>query len=58
MKEFKNELDRAEFQVFRMKVAIKSYLEDCKALDLEPERLDEMLDLLSAYMKKGDELKK
>lgn len=58
MKKFKNESDEAEFQVFRLKVTIKTYLEQCERMGIKPDRLDEMLDMLSAYMKKRDELKK
>lgn len=57
MKGFKNELDKAEFQVFRMKVAIKTYLEQCERMGMKPDRLNELLDILSSYIKQRDELK-
>ena len=60
MKDFKSELDKVEFDIFRIKAAIDQYINTCKKLGFEPnqERIDDYLSKLYEYMKRRDELKK
>ena len=60
MKDWKSELEKVEFEIFRIKYEIDSYLRQCKILGFEPdeERIDRYLDALNGYLKRREELKK
>lgn len=59
MKKQKDELEEINFQIFRIKYAIKQHIERCEALGISPDpRTDEMLEQLTELMKKRDQLQK
>lgn len=59
MKKNNDELEEINFQIFRIKYAIKQHIERCEALGINPDpRTDEMLELLTELMKKRDQLQK
>lgn len=59
MKKKNDELEEIDFQIFRIKYAIKQHIERCEALGISPDpRTDEMLELLTELMKKRDQLQK
>lgn len=59
MENRKDELEEINFQIFRIKYAIKQYRERCEALGINPNpRTDELLEQLAELMKKRDQLQK
>ena len=57
MKEQKDELEEINFQIFRIKYAIKQHSERCEALGIDPNRRpEELLEQLVELMKKRDQL--
>ena len=60
MKDFESELDKVEFDIFRIKFAIDQYIKTCEKLGIEPnqERIDSYLDTLNEYLRRRDELRK
>lgn len=57
--EKKDELEEINFQIFRIEYAIKQYRNRCELLGIDPEpKTDELLEQLSALIKKRDQLKK
>lgn len=59
MKKKNDELEEINFQIFRIKYAIKQHIERCEALGISPDpRTDEMLEQLTELMKKRDQLQK
>lgn len=58
MKEFENESEKIDFEIYRMKREIKVYVDRCEIFGLEASRLDELLDKLNELMKLRDEINK
>lgn len=59
MKKQKDELEEINFQIFRIKYAIKQYRERCEAIGIDPDsRTDELLERLTELIKKRDRLQK
>lgn len=59
MKKQKDELEEINFQIFRIKYAIKQYRERCEAIGIDPDsRTDELLEQLTELIKKRDRLQK
>ena len=59
MKNPKGELEEINFQIFRIKYAIKQYRERCEILGINPNpRTDELLEQLTELIKKRDQLQK
>lgn len=55
----KGELEEVNFQIFRIKYAIKQYRERCEALGINPNpRTDELLEQLIELIKKREQLQK
>ncbi|CDA85164.1 hypothetical protein [Bacteroides congonensis] len=55
----KGELEEINFQIFRIKYAIKQYRERCEILGINPNpRTDELLEQLTELIKKRDQLQK
>ena len=53
------ELEEINFQIFRIKYAIKQYRERCEILGINPNpRTDELLEQLTELIKKRDQLQK
>lgn len=53
----KGELEEINFQIFRIKYAIKQYRERCEILGINPNpRTDELLEQLTELIKKRDQL--
>lgn len=58
MKKKKDDLEEIEFQIFRIKYALKQYTERCQYLGIDSsEKVDELLEKLSKLMQKRDSLK-
>ncbi len=58
-KKNRNELEEINFQIFRIKYAIKQYRERCEAIGIDPDsRTDELLEQLTELIKKRDRLQK
>ncbi|WP_307996166.1 hypothetical protein [uncultured Bacteroides sp.] len=59
MENQKGELEEINFQIFRIKYAIKQYRERCEILGINPNpRTDELLEQLTELIKKRDQLQK
>ncbi|MDO4180081.1 MAG: hypothetical protein Q4D36_02190 [Bacteroidales bacterium] len=59
MRKKQSDLDEIEFQIFRIKYALKQYIDRCQYMGIDPsEKADELLEKLSQLMKKRDKLKK
>ena len=58
MKEFSNELEKIDFEIYRLKREIKVYVERCEMFGIKPSRLDELLDKLKELMRLREEIKK
>lgn len=59
MENQKGELEEVNFQIFRIKYAIKQYRERCEALGINPNpRTDELLEQLIELIKKREQLQK
>lgn len=59
MENQKGELEEINFQIFRIKYAIKQYRERCEILGINPNpRTDELLEQHTELIKKRDQLQK
>lgn len=58
IKEWKSELEKVEFDIFRIENEIKMYVKRCELLgfEWEEERIDKYLDILSELRKKREKL--